>query len=66
MKDYLKTISNIINKKPKIKYFKIQKGDVKKTHGSQKLLKKKIKNIQYTSLDQGLKKYYEWFKKYYS
>ena len=63
--DYIKMISKILNKKVRIKYIGIQKGDVEKTHGSKSLIKKNIGPIKQTSLENGLKKYLLWFKKYY-
>ena len=65
MNYYIQKISKILNINPRIKYLAIQKGDVKKTHGSNKLLRKKIGTIKYTTLENGLKKYYDWFKNYY-
>jgi UDP-glucuronate 4-epimerase len=63
--DYIKLISKIIKKDVKIKYLGLQKGDVKKTYASSKVIKKKIGTFKSTKLEEGLKKYHQWFLKYY-
>tara|TARA_B100000787_G_C16197757_1_gene302187 strand:+ start:2285 stop:3262 length:978 start_codon:yes stop_codon:yes gene_type:complete len=63
--DYIKLISKVLKKDVKIKYLNLQKGDVKKTHASNKLIKSKIVKFKATKLEEGLKKYFEWFLKYY-
>tara|TARA_B110000305_G_scaffold146641_1_gene162862 strand:+ start:1439 stop:1849 length:411 start_codon:yes stop_codon:yes gene_type:complete len=39
--DYIKLISKVLKKDVKIKYLDLQKGDVKKTHASNRVIKKK-------------------------
>ena len=63
--DYIKLISKVLKKDVKIKYLNLQKGDVKKTHASNKLIKKKVGKFKATKLEDGLKLYHEWFLKYY-
>lgn len=63
--DYIKLISKVIKKDVKIKYLDLQKGDVKKTHASSKVIKKKVGSFKSTKLEEGLKKYHQWFLKYY-
>jgi len=63
--DYIKLISKVLKKDVKIKYLNLQKGDVKKTYASNKLIKKKVGKFKATKLEDGLKLYHEWFLKYY-
>lgn len=55
-----------LGKKAKIKYFKLQKGDVKKTHASNAKLVKKI-NIKSkpTDIKYGIKLFVDWYKNFY-
>jgi UDP-glucuronate 4-epimerase len=53
-------------KKINFKFLKLQKGDVKKTHGSFEKTKSVIKVIQKTSIEKGIKKFHEWFNLYYT
>ena len=64
LRNYLNIIAKNFNKKPKIKMLPLQKGDVIKTYASNKLLKKRIKNIKITKLEKGIKNFVEWFKNY--
>ena len=64
LKQFLKIIEKNLNKKAKIKYFSLQKGDVDKTHGSIKLLNK-LGYIPKTSIEEGVKKFIKWYKSYY-
>ena len=45
-----------------LKYKDFQRGDVIKTHGSNTKLLKKIKKIRLTSIEQGIKNTFNWFK----
>ena len=45
-----------------LKYKDFQRGDVIKTHGSNIKLLKKIKKIRLTSIEQGIKNTFNWFK----
>ena len=62
---FLKIISKIINKKPKIIYKPLQKGDVYKTHASVNRLYKTINYLPKTSIELGVKNFINWYKKYY-
>ena len=62
---FLKTISSILNKEPKIEYKSMQKGDVYKTHASVSQLFKEIKFKPKTSINVGIKKFINWYKDYY-
>tara|TARA_B110000261_G_C12994729_1_gene321773 strand:+ start:249 stop:728 length:480 start_codon:yes stop_codon:yes gene_type:complete len=63
--DYIKLISKVLKKNVKIKYLGLQKGDVKITYASNKVIKKKVGKFRSTKLEEGLKKYHQWFLKYY-
>ena len=63
--DYIKLISKVLKKNVKIKYLGLQKGDVKITYASNKVIKKKVGKFRPTKLEEGLKKYHQWFLKYY-
>ena len=51
----VKNIEKNTNKKAKLKYISLQKGDMLKTHGDNKLLKKKLKLKKFTNIYRGLK-----------
>jgi UDP-glucuronate 4-epimerase len=63
--DYIKLISKVLKRDVKIKYLDLQKGDVKKTHASNRVIKKKVGKFKPTKLKEGLKKYHQWFLRYY-
>ena len=63
--DYIKLISRVLKKNVNIKYSNLQKGDVKKTHASIKIIKQKVGKFKVTKLEEGLKKYHKWFINYY-
>ncbi len=65
LKKYLNIIENKIGKKAKVKYLKIQKGDMLKTFACVKKLKKIVDIKNRTSLENGISNFVEWFKKYY-
>ncbi len=62
--DYLKFIEMYLNKKAKIKNYTLQKGDVYKTHASMKQTWKIIKKKNHTSINDGIKNFINWFKKF--
>ena len=61
---YLNIIEKNFNKKAKIKKVNLQKGDVIKTHGDNSKIKKKLGQIQFTSIEIGVNKFISWFKNY--
>lgn len=63
---YLREIEKNLNKKAKIKKIPLQKGDVIKTHADIKLIKKKVSYNSNTDIDEGIKIFIEWYKKYYN
>jgi len=65
LKKFLKITEQIIGKKAKIINKKMQKGDVYKTHGDSKKLQKKINFLPSVDIDEGIKKFINWYKKYY-
>ena len=65
LKKFISTLENIIGKKAKKNYVEMQKGDVYYTHSDTKLLKELIGFVPSTRLEDGIKKFYKWYKKYY-
>lgn len=65
LKKYVKIIEKITGKKFKIQLTPFQKGDMKKTYGANKEIKKFAKNFKTTSLESGLRNYISWYKKFY-
>ena len=65
LKSFLNLISSSLNKKPKIKLKSLQKGDAVKTHASVRNLSKKINFKPKTNLDEGIKSFINWYKKYF-
>ena len=65
LKKFLKFIENRLDKKAKIKYLPLQKGDIYQTFGDTSKLKKKINFKIKTSLEEGITKYVNWFLKKY-
>ena len=63
---FLRIISNNINKKPKIIYKSLQKGDVYKTHADTKKLSRAINFRPSTSIQQGIEKFIRWYKIYHN
>lgn len=63
---FINILEKNLGKKAKIKYFKLQKGDVQKTHASNAKLIKKI-NIKSKPLDikYGIKLFIDWYKNFY-
>ena len=63
--NFLKIIEKHLNKKAKIKNFPLQPGDVKKTHASINKLKKYSSYSPKTDIDLGIKKFIDWYRKYF-
>ena len=61
--ELVKIIEKIYRKHSNKKYLGVIKGEMFKTHGSNKLLKKNFKNIKFTSVENGLKRTVSIFKK---
>ena len=62
---FLKTIENIVGKKSIKNYLPMQQGDIIKTHGEITQIYKKTSYLPRNSLNNGIKLFVEWFKKYY-
>ena len=65
LKSFVNYIEKIIGKKLKIKYLPMQKGDVEKTHSSPDKLYKYINYKPKTSVEEGIRNFYEWYIKYH-
>ena len=61
---YLNEIEKNLKSEAKIKYMDLQKGDVIKTHGDNKKIVKKFGGHKFISVNQGVKKFINWFKFY--
>jgi len=66
LKYFLSLIEKYTNKKAKIKYIKMQKGDVLKTHSSIAKLVKKINYRPKMNIEKGVKEFIDWYRKYYN
>ena len=62
---FLKLIEKYLSKKSKKILLPPQKGDVYKTHGSNKLIINKTNYKIQTSIEEGIKKFIIWYKEYY-
>ncbi len=62
---FLKLIEKYLSKKSKKILLPPQKGDVYKTHGSNKLIINKTNYKIQTSIEEGIKKFINWYKEYY-
>ena len=61
---YLNLIEKKFHKKAKINKLKLQKGDVVKTHGDNKKIKKYLGDHYFKKINDGIDEFIEWFKKY--
>jgi UDP-glucuronate 4-epimerase len=66
LKSYLKQIEINLGIKAKLNLMPLQKGDVFKTHASNRKLINKIGRIKPTPIDFGIKKFIEWYKTYHA
>ena len=65
LKTYIKLIEKYLNKKAKVKYLKLQKGDIYKTEASLEKIKKHINYLPKYNVNLGIKKFMTWFKAYH-
>ncbi len=63
---YIREIERNLGLKAKIKYMKLQKGDIKATYSSTKKLQKEIDYTPNTSIKIGIKKFIVWYKNYHN
>ena len=64
LKKYLSYIEKNLKLKAKVKKLKLQQGDVVKTHGENKKIKKHLGNHIFKKIDLGIHHFIIWFKKY--
>ena len=62
---FINTLEIILNKKAKIKFLKHQKGDVFETFAAIDPMINEFDFIPQTSIQEGLNKFVDWYKKYY-
>ena len=63
--DYLNLIQKYLNLKAKIKKMPLQKADIKKTHSDISYLKRYTNYKPKVSIEVGVKKFIDWYLKYY-
>ncbi len=63
---YIKVIEKYLNKKAKIKFMPLQKGDVKYVSSSINKIKKELGYYPKVSVEEGVKKFIDWYKNYYN
>ena len=62
---FIETLESVLEKKSKKKFLKMQSGDMKDTFSSTLLLEELTGIRSKTSLNEGIKKFVEWYKVYY-
>lgn len=63
--EYIRVLENVIGIKAKKNFLELQKGDVLKTHSNSNKLYKTIKFKPSVLLQDGLRKYVDWYKSFY-
>lgn len=63
--DFVRVLENILQKEAQIEYKEMQAGDVYKTFSDISPLQKLTNFQPNTSIEQGLEKFYDWYKSYY-
>ena len=66
LKYFLRLIESSLQKKAKIKFLSLQKGEVEKTQADISRLKKYIKFQPKTNLKDGIMNFIDWYKSYYN
>ncbi|MFA6677131.1 MAG: NAD-dependent epimerase/dehydratase family protein [Bacteroidales bacterium] len=66
LQDFISTISKVSGKKVKENLMGMQPGDVKITYADMTKFEKSFNYKPKVSLDEGIKKFYDWFMKYYN
>ena len=64
--DFIKTIESVTKKKAVVNMVDMQPGDVVETYADTSLLERDFNYKPSTDLSVGIKKFYDWFKEYYS
>ena len=65
LKKYIEIIEKNLKKKSKKKFLSLQKGDVIETHCDNRLLKKDYNFSPKINVEQGVKKFLDWYTSYY-
>ena len=65
LKKYVTIISKMLKKKPKIKYLPFQDGDIKETLSDISETKKYLNYKPKTNINDGIKKFIDWYRKYH-
>ena len=65
LEDFIDTLEIIMNRKALRNYLPLQAGDVPYTLSDTSLLRKITGYSPNTSIHEGIKKFYEWYKNYY-
>ena len=65
LKEYIDIIEKNLKKKSKKKFLSLQKGDVIKTHCDNRLLKREYNCAPKINVEQGVKKFLQWYTSYY-
>ena len=65
LKKYIDIIEKNLKKKSKKKFLSLQKGDVIKTHCDNRLLKREYNYAPKINVEQGVKKFLQWYTSYY-
>ena len=63
--DCVKILEKNLGKTAKKKYLSFQKGDMHKTYSNNNKIEKMIKYKTSTNIEEGIKKFVMWYKKYY-
>ncbi len=63
--EMIKILEKLLNKKAKIKYKKLQVGDIKSSIANISKLKKKFNFKPKVSFEEGIKKFVDWYKNFY-
>ena len=65
LKRYIQLIEYFLKKKSKKKLLPLQRGDIKNTFADNSKLRKLIGPYKFTKVEVGIKKFIDWYKKYY-
>jgi len=66
LRKYVNIIAKILNKKVKIRYLPMQDGDIKESSSDIKETKKYLGYNPKTNVTEGIRKFIDWYKEYYS
>ena len=63
--DFIKIIENKLRKKAKLKYLKLQPGDIVSTNAGLKKINKYLTNYKQVGMKKGISNFVDWYKSYY-